>query len=75
MEDEPEWLDDDKELYKISTIFMQIPFEYGGMGSVVGKQYLPTKDFLEWNDLDVSYWTPIILLMGRVWASAAQKDK
>ena len=52
-----------------------MPFEYGGMGGVVGKQYQPIKDFLEWDELDVKHWTPIVLQMGRIWASELQKDK
>jgi len=44
------------------------------MGSLVGKQYLPTKDFLKWNDLEVKYWTPIVLAMGSIWASNRPKD-
>lgn len=75
LEVEPEWLDDDIELYQVSNIFIQIPYEYSGMGGVVGKQYQPIKDFLKWNDLDVKYWTPIVLQMGKIWASELQKDK
>jgi len=44
------------------------------MGNMVGKQYQPIKDFLKWNDLEVKYWTPIVLTMGRVWASNLPKD-
>ena len=75
MSEEPEWLDDDIELFKVANVFLQVPFEYGGMGSVVGKQYQPIKDFLKWNNLNLKYWTPIVLQMGRVWASELQKDK
>jgi len=56
-------------------VFVQVPFEYGGIGGVVGKQYQPIKDMLKWNGLDVKQWTPIVLQMGRVWASELQKEK
>lgn len=59
----------DIELKTISNIFIQIPFEYSGMGAV-GKKYEAIKDFLKWNDLDVKYWTPILLKMGEVWVSS-----
>lgn len=64
---------EDEELVKIANVFLQIPFEYGGMGGIVGKKYEAVKDFLKWNDFDVKVWTPIILNMGNVWASESAK--
>lgn len=66
--------DDDIELYTLSRVFLQIPFEYGGMGGAVGKKYDAVKDFLEWNEFDVKEWAPTILRMGNEWINAT-KDK
>lgn len=59
----------DYELIVLSRVFTQIPFEYG-MAGIVGKKYEAVKDYLRWNDLDVKYWTPVVVNMGMVWAAA-----
>ena len=75
LDEEPEWLDDDIELSMVASVFIQVPFEYSGMGGVSGKQYQPIKDFLKWNGLSVPEWTPIVLQMGRIWANEINKDR
>lgn len=62
------FLDDDVELYTISRIFLQIPWEYGFSGPV-GKKYEAIKDFLKWNGYEVKKWTSIVLQMAIVWIS------
>jgi len=59
----------------LTRVFLQIPFEYGGMGGIVGKHYEATKDFLLWNNFEESEFTPIVLYMGRIWASELSKRK
>lgn len=59
--------DDDVELYNLTRVFLQIPFDYSGMGGAIGKKYEAVKDFLEWNEFDVKEWTPIVLQMGIAW--------
>jgi hypothetical protein len=66
---------EDDELVKLANVFLQIPFEYGGMGGIVGKKYEAIKDFLRWNDFDVKNWTPIVLQMGNIWANESSKNK
>lgn len=61
--------DNDPELYLLTRVFLQIPFQYIGMGSMVGKDYVAVKDFLEWNNFDLKVWTPRVLEMGKVWAN------
>lgn len=62
--------DDDIELYNLTRVFLQIPFEYGGMGGAVGKKYEATKDFLKWNGFKVKEWTQVILQMANVWINS-----
>jgi len=55
---------------KLATqVFLQIPFEYGAMGGIIGKNYLATKDFLKWNNFIVKEWISIFLQAGIIWAS------
>lgn len=61
--------DDDIELLSLTRVFLQIPFEYGGMGGMIGKKYEAVKDFLKWNDFKPKEWASIVLQMGQVWAS------
>ncbi|BAF69589.1 hypothetical protein [Nitratiruptor sp. SB155-2] len=61
--------------FAASRIFLQVPWEYGGMGGVVGKKYEAVKDFLDWNNFEVKEWTPIFLQGGLIWAQEAQKAK
>lgn len=65
--------DDDIELYNLTRVFLQIPFEYSGMGGAVGKKYEAVKDFLKWNNFNVKEWTPIILQMGSVWINEVRR--
>lgn len=64
----------DYELFVLSRVFLKIPFEYGFTG-VVGKKYKAIKDYLKWNGFDVSYWTPIIVQMGSIWATTLANTK
>ncbi len=65
----------DNEIYNLaSRIFLQIPWEYGGMGGIVGKRYDAIKDFLEWNNFEVKEWTPIFLQGGLIWATHIEKE-
>jgi hypothetical protein len=63
--------DDDIEFYKLTRIFLQIPFEYSSMGGAVGKHYQASKDFLKWNGFQPKKWMQVILHMGIVWANEA----
>ena len=65
--------DDDIEFYNLTRVFLQIPFEYGGMGGVLGKRYDAIKDFLKWNKFNIEKWTPIVVQMGNVWANNIKK--
>ncbi len=56
----------------VANLFLRIPFEYGFSG-IVGKKYEAIKDYLKWNNLDVAYWTPILVDMGIVYASEVNK--
>lgn len=60
--------DDDEELYTLTRIFLQIPFEYGFSGAT-GKKYEAIKDFLKWNGFKVKKWLPIVLQMANRWIS------
>ncbi len=62
-------------MFVLTRIFLQIPFEYGGMGSVSGKHYEATKDFLKWNNFSVKDFTPVVLQMGRIFAEELQNKK
>ena len=55
---------------KLISIFMQIPWEYGPMGNVVGKKYEAIKDYLEWNELSVKEFTPLFVAMGEAFTRA-----
>lgn len=70
--EELEFLEDDKELYEISRIFLQIPWKYSG-GMIVGKEYESTKDFLKWAGYKPKKWTSIIQAMATVWISNIPK--
>ena len=63
---------DDPQLFAISRLFLQIPWEYGFSG-IVGKRYDAIKDFLRWNGFEVKKWTPILVQMGQTWASVADQ--
>ena len=63
---------EDEEYLKVINVFLQAPFEYG-FASPVGKKYEAIKDFLKWNELDVKFWTPVILYMGDVWIKNMRK--
>ncbi len=58
---------------KVVSLFLQIPWEYGAMGGVVGKKYEAIKDYLEWNGLSVKEWTPLFVKMGEIWAQNQSK--
>jgi len=59
--------DEDEELYNLTRIFLQIPFEYSGMGQLIGKRYDAVKDFLEWNNFNKKKWTAVVFAMGQEW--------
>ena len=65
--------DDDIELYNLTRLFLQIPFEYAGMGWAVGKKYEATKDFLKWNGFNLKEWLPVVLQMGTTWVNNVSK--
>lgn len=60
------------ELFILSRIFLQIPWEYGFSGPV-GKKYEAIKDFLNWHNYEVEKWTPIILRMANSWINESSK--
>ena len=57
---------------KVANLFKIIPNEYGFSG-IIGKKYEAVKDYLKWNNLDVAYWTPIVVLMGEAFAAELMK--
>jgi len=67
------FFDDDEELFVITRLFLQVPFEHGAMG-VVGKRYDAIKDILTWHDIDLKTWVFMMHRMGNVWAGS-QKSK
>jgi len=62
-------------MFVLTRVFLQIPFDYGGMGSVVGKHYDATKDFLKWNGFSVKDFTPVVLQMGKIFAQELSKKQ
>lgn len=68
------FVDDDEELFNLTRIFLQIPFEYGFDGAT-DKKYEACKDFLRWNGFKVKKWLPIVLQMARVWIRESKKSK
>lgn len=70
--EELEFLEDNKELYEISRIFLQIPWKYSG-GMLVGKEYAQTKDFLKWAGYKPKKWASIIQSMAAVWINNIPK--
>jgi hypothetical protein len=65
--------DDDREFYRLTRVFLNIPFEYGGMGTVIGKKYEAIKDFLKWSKFDLKKWVPVVVSMGNIWANNIKK--
>jgi len=59
---------------KVTNLFRIIPNEYGFSG-ITGKKYEAIKDYLKWNNLDVAYWTPIVVLMGQSFAAELMKKE
>lgn len=54
-------------------MFLQIPWEYGGMGTPLNKKWEAILWFLEKEKKDEKFWTPIILNMAQNWISAASE--
>lgn len=59
---------EDEVLLNISKVFMKIPFEYS-MGTLVGKNYLASKDFLLMHHFELKQWLEVILNMGLIWVN------
>ncbi len=68
-------MEDDKELFILSHIFLQIPWEYDGMGNIIGKKYDAIKDYLKWNGFKPKEYTNIVLRMGQIWVNNIPKKE
>ena len=69
-----EFLEDDKELFEISRIFLQTDWKYSG-GIVVGKEFESTKSYLKWNGFKPKDWLPVMHSMANEWIKHIPKKK
>jgi hypothetical protein len=60
---------EDADLLFISRIFLKIPWEYSGVGSIVGKKYEAIKDFFKIYNISKKDFLEIVITMGLIWAN------